>query len=61
MQVPQSTISSLFLILTTLQKVPRNQVTVGMIEHTKDALWLLNKVISNREHSIESIFSESNS
>lgn len=27
-----------------------------MIEHTKDALWLLNKVIGNREQTLESIF-----
>ena len=32
-----------------------------MIEHTKDALWLLNKVIGSREQTIASIFATSNS
>ena len=27
-----------------------------MIEHTKDALWLLNKVIGSREQTVEMIF-----
>ena len=27
-----------------------------MIEHTKDALWLLNKVIGNKDQQISTIF-----
>ena len=27
-----------------------------MIEHTKDALWLLNKVIGNKDQQIQTIF-----
>jgi len=27
-----------------------------MIEHTKDALWLMNKVIGNKDQTIASIF-----
>lgn len=40
-------VENLFSVLYAVQTAARSSVTVGMIEHTKDALWLLNKVLSD--------------
>ena len=50
--ISQASIVNLFEILDQVIKVPRHKVTIGMIEHTKDALWLLNKVLSDKNRTI---------
>ena len=39
-----------------MKAASRSQVTVGMIEHSKDALWLLNKVLGDQTQSLEKSF-----
>ena len=52
----QEAVENLFAVLDAVQRAPRTSVTVGMIEHTRDALWLLNKVLSDSGQTLALMF-----